>query len=176
MNERGDIGRDCDRLVERTDQVLPLGKVHRGLAADCRVDLREQRGRCLHHRDAAVIDGGREPRGVADDAATERDDCVTAQQPSLHELSAERVDGGERLGRFAVAHDDVRPRQALAERVENALLRDDDDLTTAAEHALDLLERTRADRDVVGRFGQRDGYAFHDCSPSITCAATSCTV
>ena len=78
--EQRGVGHDADRLVEGTDEVLALGEVHCGLAADRGVDLGEQRGRHLHERDAAVVHGGREPDGVADDAAPERHDEVAAQQ------------------------------------------------------------------------------------------------
>ncbi len=49
--QRGDVGEHTDRLVERADQVLALGQVDRGLAADGGVDLGEQRGRGLHDGD-----------------------------------------------------------------------------------------------------------------------------
>ena len=101
--ERRDVGEHRDRLVERADEVLPLRKVHRGLAADRGVDLREQRGGCLHHVDAAVVDGRDEARGVTDHTAAERNDRIAAEQSPSCELRAELVDGGERLGVFAVA-------------------------------------------------------------------------
>ena len=63
------------RLPERADQVLALGQVHAGLAADGGVDLPEQRGRHVHDRDAAVVDGGGEPGGVGDQPAADGDDA-----------------------------------------------------------------------------------------------------
>ena len=83
-----DVGEHPERLVERADQVLALGEVDRGLAADGGVDLGEQRGRGLHDRDAAVVHGGGEAGGVADHAATERDDRVVAQQPPRGERAS----------------------------------------------------------------------------------------
>ena len=49
-------------LPERADEVLALGQVHAGLAADGGVDHPEQRGRDVHDRDAAVVHGGGEAR------------------------------------------------------------------------------------------------------------------
>ena len=45
------------------------------LAADRRIDLRQQRGRQLDVVDAALIAGGGEAGHVTDDAAAQRDDC-----------------------------------------------------------------------------------------------------
>ena len=89
-------------LVERTDEVLALGEVDAGLAADRGVDHREQRRRDLHDVDAAVVHRRREARGVADDTAAERDDRIRAQQPPLREATRQLLHGVERLGRLAV--------------------------------------------------------------------------
>ena len=43
------------RLPERADEVLALGQVDAGLAADGGVDLAEQRGRRLHDGDPPVV-------------------------------------------------------------------------------------------------------------------------
>ena len=69
------------RLVERAHEVLALGQVHPGLAADRAVDHREQRGGHVHDVDAAVVHRGREAGGVADDSPADRDHEVAAQQP-----------------------------------------------------------------------------------------------
>ncbi len=193
------VGEHRDRLVERADEVLALGEVHRGLAADRGVDLREQRGGGLHDGDAAVVDRGRESGGVADHAAAERDDRVAAEQPPARELRAQLVDGRERLRLLAVADEEhvglgTRAVQRRGERggveVGDARLADDRDLPAAADRARDLGERAVADDDVVGRVGERDGHPLHTMvaparripltarprSSSITAAATSSTV
>ena len=90
--------------MERADEVLALGQVHAGLAADRAVDHREQRGRHLHDVDAAVVHRGREAGRVADDAAADRDHDVAAQQAPLRELAAQVLDRRERLGVLALAH------------------------------------------------------------------------
>ena len=64
------------RLVERADHVLAQRMIDAGLAADGRVDLREQRRRNLHERHAALVDRRGESRDVADDAAAQRDQPV----------------------------------------------------------------------------------------------------
>ena len=63
VEQRG-IGDHQDRLVERADQVLAMARIDRGLAADRGVDLRQQRGRHLHHVEPAAQDrGARSPQG-----------------------------------------------------------------------------------------------------------------
>ena len=172
--QRGDVGEDAERLVERADQVLALGQVDRGLAADGGVDLREQRGRRLHDGDAAVVHRRREAGGVADHAAAEGDDGVVAEQPPRREARAQGVDGGERLGVLAVADEeevggDVGALQRGDERrrveVGDAGLADDRDAPAAAEQAPGLAEHAGADDDVVGRALERDGHPFHARTP-----------
>ncbi len=59
------------RLVERADHVLAERVVDSGLAADRRVDLREQRGRHLDEGDAALVDRRGESGEIADHAAAQ---------------------------------------------------------------------------------------------------------
>ena len=66
------------RLMKGADQVLAERQVHADLAADRAVHLREKRRRDLHERDAAQERGGRKARGVADDAAADRDERAAA--------------------------------------------------------------------------------------------------
>ena len=66
--ERERIGHHRDRRVEGADQVLPLGRVHAGLAADRRVEHGEQRGGHLHVGHAAHVGGGDEAGQVAGDS------------------------------------------------------------------------------------------------------------
>ena len=62
--------------MERADEVLARARVHTGLPADRRINLREQRRRRLEKSDAAQIECGGEAREVADDSAAERDDAI----------------------------------------------------------------------------------------------------
>ena len=81
------------RLPERADQVLALGQVHAGLAADGGVDLAEQRGGHVHDGDAPVVDGGGEPGGVGDHAAADGDDDVGPGEAPPGEAAAQVLDG-----------------------------------------------------------------------------------
>ena len=69
----GCIGDHGLRLIERADHVLAEGMIDTGLAAHRRVDLRQQRGRDLHERDAAHVGCCSEAGQIADDATTECD-------------------------------------------------------------------------------------------------------
>ena len=167
--ERAHVGVDRERLMERADQVLALGEVDRGLAADGGVDLGEQRGRGLHDRDAAVVHGGGEAGGVAHHTATERDHRVVAQEPPGGETRAQVVDGGERLGVLALAHQeqvgrDPRPLEGGGQRgrveVGDTGLAHDRDPAAPGEQRARPGERTVADDDVVGRV-ERDRHPFH---------------
>src|SRR5207244_4242519 len=86
------------RLVERTHEVLALRQVDAGLAADRAVDHREQRGGHLHDVDAAVIDGRRKPRGVADDSAAGGDHEIASEHspPRGESATAPRSRAGSR--------------------------------------------------------------------------------
>jgi hypothetical protein len=68
--------------VERADQVLAERMVDADLAADGAVDLRQQRRRHVHERDAAQERGGGEAGGVADDAAADGDDRAPRSAPA----------------------------------------------------------------------------------------------
>ena len=171
--------------MERADEVLALGQVDRGLAADGGVDLREQRGRRLHDVDPAVVHGRREAGGVADHAAPEGDDGVVTQQAPRGQARAQVVDGGEGLGFLALADEEqvgVAPARWSAAVSPGAWKSATPGwLTTATrassgEQAPGLAERAVADQHVVGRARERDGHPFHAWSSSITAAATSSTV
>ena len=73
--EQQRIDDDERRLMKRADQVLAERVVDADLAADRAVDLREQRRRHVHQRDAAQERRGGESRGVADHAAADGDDA-----------------------------------------------------------------------------------------------------
>ena len=60
-----------------------LRVVDAGLAADGRIDHRQQRGRHHDERQAAVVRRGGEPREVADHAAADRDHAVSAGPPRV---------------------------------------------------------------------------------------------
>ncbi len=69
--ERRGVGQHQDRLMESADQILAVGGIDRGLAADRGIDLRQQRGRDLHVIEAAPRHRGGEAGEIADDAAAQ---------------------------------------------------------------------------------------------------------
>ena len=70
--QRVEVADHQPRLVERADHVLAQRMVDAGLAADRRIDLREQGRRHLDERHAAHVAGRRKTRHVADHAAAQR--------------------------------------------------------------------------------------------------------
>ena len=74
VRERRRIHDDEPGLMERADQVLGAGMVDRGLAADRRVHLGQQRGRHLDEVHPAHVGRGDEAREVAHRAAAQRHD------------------------------------------------------------------------------------------------------
>src|SRR5690606_4780510 len=71
--ERGRVGEDEARLMERPDEVLPGVVVDAGLAADSAVRLRDEARREVGEGEAAQQRRRREPREVTDDPAAERE-------------------------------------------------------------------------------------------------------
>jgi hypothetical protein len=100
--QHGQISDHSGRLVERADQVLPLGDVDRGLAADRRVHHAEQRGGNVHDRDAAQPGRGDEPGQVGRRAAADRDQRVGPSEPVLGECRPAPAGNRQPLGWFAV--------------------------------------------------------------------------
>ena len=76
--EERDVDHDVARLVEGTDEVLPLGQVDGGFAADRRIDLGDERRRDMDDRDPAQERGGEESGRVAKSAAADRDERLAS--------------------------------------------------------------------------------------------------
>ena len=93
------LGVDEDRrgLVVGADVVLGLREVDAGLPAVGGVDLRDERRRDLHDRDAALVGRCAEPREVADDAAADGHDVVGARRALVHERAPHRLRGRQGL-------------------------------------------------------------------------------
>ena len=70
----GDVGDDRAWLLEQPDQVLALGDVETDLAADARVDHRDQIGRAVHEVEPTEIRRRDEAGDIADGGVTERHD------------------------------------------------------------------------------------------------------
>ena len=76
--------------MERADQILAVGGIDRGLAADRGIDLCQQRGRHLHVIETAPHRRRGKAGEIADDAAAERD----------HEIAAFDARGNDRFTDF----------------------------------------------------------------------------
>ncbi len=100
------------RLVERPDHVLAERMIDAGLAADRRIHLRQQRGRHLHERHPALVDGRGETGEVADDAAPERHERRRALRADLEEPRQQVVERRPRFVRLAVRNEDRLARNA----------------------------------------------------------------
>src|SRR5579875_2690209 len=81
--EEGELADDERRLVKGPDQILP---------ADRAVDLREERRRDADPGDAAQKGRGDETDGVADDAATQREDRRVSIRLGRQQPAEDRVD------------------------------------------------------------------------------------
>jgi len=152
--------------MERADHVLAERMVDRGLAADRRVDLREQRRGHLHARDAAQVDRRREAGHVADHAAAERDDRRRAIGPELEETRQEVAQRLQALVLLAVGdqHDVGRDAGLVERRAQrrqvvrgNDRVGDDDrPARVARQHVAHPGERPAADHDRVAARAERD--------------------
>ena len=146
------------RRVEGADEVLALGRVDAGLAADGRVDHAEQRRRHLHDRHPAQPRGSDEAGEVGDGAPADPDDGVGAGEARGPELRPERGGDRGRLGGLGVGHlGDVDGIPPLTQRVghpggecgERRRVDDEHPLDVAPEQVGDAVEHARADDDVV---------------------------
>ena len=90
--ERRGVDDHAARPVERADEVLPLRDVDRDLAADRRVDLRDEGRGYRSPGDAAEVGRGHEAGQIAGRAAAERDECAAA-------VEAQRGPESFRLGK-----------------------------------------------------------------------------
>ena len=117
-------------LPERADEVLALGQVDPGLAADGGVDLGQQRGGDVHVGRPPVVGRRGEAGDVGHDAAADGDDGVGPREAGPGEPAGQVLHRGERLGVLPVGDDAELGRDAGVEVVHPArrpdrLLRDD---------------------------------------------------
>ncbi len=89
-------------LPKCPNQVLPFPEVDARLAAYGRVDLAEQGGRHVYHRDPAVVHGGGEAGDVGDQSPADGNHDVASMQPPPGKSAAQLLDRLEVLGLFAV--------------------------------------------------------------------------
>jgi hypothetical protein len=91
--------------VERADQVLALGRIDAGLAADGTIDLGKQGRGDLHEAHAAAQDARGKAGQIANHAAAEGDDEVAALQAQRQKLLAQWLQFTETLGFFSCRKD-----------------------------------------------------------------------
>ena len=117
-----DVDDHRDRLMERAEEVLPLGQVDAGLAADRRIDLGDERGRNLDERHAAQVRRREEPGRVAQRAASDRHQWLGPFDTQRSELAGRVLDHREPLGLFALRqeHRFDRPARARGDRPRSA--------------------------------------------------------
>ena len=143
------VGDHRHRLVEGADQVLPLRHVHADLAADRRVDHREQGRRALHERDAAQVGRGREADRVAEHAAAERHDRRAALELVVEQSVVDAAHGLERLALLArrERHGQGREARRLERRARRARV-------AGLEHGIEEQRRRARRRDRADQLAQ----------------------
>ena len=107
VEQRG-VGDHQNRLMEGADQILAVAGIDAGLAADRRIDLRQQRRRHLHEVEAAPHAGRGIAGEIADHAAAERDHQIAALDARRDDRLAHGFEGRVVLGALAWRHDDGR--------------------------------------------------------------------
>jgi hypothetical protein len=160
------------RLVEGADHVLAERVVDRGLAADAGIDLRQQRGRHLDERHAALIRGGGKADHVADDPAAQRDQRRRTLDARAEQCVEDQVERRPVLVRLAVRQHDQLMRDTR--RVQRTLhagriqWRDDviadDDRALAPERRgeqISAVDQAATDVDVVGALVKCNSQAAH---------------
>ena len=104
--ERLGVAQHSRRLPEGAHQVLALGEVDPGLAADGGVDLAQQGGGHVHHPDTPVVDGCGETAQVGDCSPAHGHHGVAAGEPPLGELPAQFLDRAQLLDVLVVVSDE----------------------------------------------------------------------
>ena len=134
------------------------GQVDRGLAADARVDLADERRRHRRPRHAAHVRRGGEAGDVGRGAAAERDERAVAADPQAR---PEPLEHRGRLGRLARRHlvplDVARPERELRpDAVDPGDVRvgDERDRAVARDELAEHVERVELDVDARG--GEHD--------------------
>ena len=104
--EAAGIGENEGRLMERPDEIFSVRRVDAGLAADARIDLRQERGRDLDEPHAASQRGCAEAGQIANDPAAERDHDVASFDARRDQRVGDAREFGIGLRRLAGRADD----------------------------------------------------------------------
>ena len=154
VEQRG-VGQYQDRLVEGADQILAVGGIDRGLAADGRIHIRQQRGRDLHVIEPAPHHRRHEAGEIADHAAAERNRQIAALDARGDDRLADLLEDAIALRGFAGGNDDAARRHAgMAQRrfgrfemmARDIVVGDDDGFGTRPQRRDAGAERGRAGR------------------------------
>ena len=183
-----EVGEHEPGLVERADHVFPERMVDRGLAADRRIDLSEERRWNLDVLHPALIGGGGKARQVPDHSAPEGEESAVAPAALLDKRVKDRVERAPVLVLLPVGdHDADHLDAAAGERAGKALHEKGGDrcighdghflLREAGQNEIGPVEQPRADVDGVGALAERYAESLH-ASPNFasTCASKEPTL
>ena len=92
--------------MESADEIFAVRGIYLRLAADRRIDLRQERRRRLNIPHAALDAGRRKARKIADHPAPNRDHRMVALDPEIEKRVAYAFKLGEALGGLARGHVD----------------------------------------------------------------------
>src|ERR1700694_2873865 len=93
--------------MKSADHVFPERVIDRGLAADRRIHLCEQRGRDLNEGHAALIGGGGESRQIPDYPTPQGDERSITRASLLEQRIEDLIQSPPVLVLFAVGNDDA---------------------------------------------------------------------
>ena len=114
--------------MERADEVLALGQVDAGLAADRGVDLGDEGRRHLDEGHAAEVGRGEEAGRVAERAAADGDERLAPLDPEARQLPRGVLDDRQAFRGLALRQQDALDRPAVARQAVG-------DAAPAAAHA-----------------------------------------
>src|SRR6266705_2572776 len=169
--------------MKGADHVLSERVIDRGLAADRRIHLCEQRGRDLDEGHAALIGGGRESRQIPDHPAPQGDECGIAPAPLLEQCIKDVMQGAPILVLLAVGHDDAdhfdvlageHPGDALEIERRHGGVGDDGHFPLCKErsHEIDPIQKPGTDMNGIGALPERYAERLHASSNrASTCAS-----
>ncbi len=158
--------------MKAADEVLAFGQVHAGLAADGRINLREERRGHLDIGNAAHENRGEKSAHVAHDAAAQRDQQRAAIAARRNHLAQQLLHAGHGLVFFARGQKKRDRRLGKGSKKSSAPKRPDlrrgENKDAARQFARDALDARReraqqaaAGKDVVSRRRSSDSDGLH---------------
>src|SRR4051812_39355183 len=98
--------------MKRADKILSVARIDAGLAANGRINLRQQRRWHLHEVEPAPDACRRIAGEITDNAASQRYDEIIAFDLRLDQRITHALERREALGHFPWRHNDARSRDA----------------------------------------------------------------